>query len=149
MNPYNSMIRVGRLLRHNKITPENNAVELQQYFAALESHMAGRSTEEFFTLFPPIKNYVEDGTWDYSSSLKFKQKLGPFFTKKSWNKVLMTHCYENPYISMLGTALLMSASALYRQQTGQSIMETYLRGSSIPIRIDQPVTKKRDLYLVK
>jgi hypothetical protein len=149
MNPYNSMIRIGRLLRYNKITPENNAAELQQYFAALESQMAGRSTEEFFTLFPPIKDYVDNGTWDYPSSLKLKQNLGPFFTKKSWNKVLMTHCYENPFISELGTALLVSANVLYRRQTGRSMMETYLRGSSIPVRVEQPVTKKRHLYLVK
>ncbi|PAD36349.1 hypothetical protein [Terribacillus saccharophilus] len=149
MNPYNSMIRVGRLLRHKKITPENNAAELQQYFAALESHMAGRSTEEFFKLFPPIKNYVEDGTWDYSSSLKFKKELGPFFTKESFIELLMTRCYENPFISKLGLAFMMSASALYRQQTGQSIIKTYLSGSSVPKRVEKAVPKKRHLYLVK
>ncbi|PAF34124.1 hypothetical protein CHH69_17390 [Terribacillus saccharophilus] len=149
MNPYNSMIRVGRLLRHNRITPEDNAEELQQYFTALESHMIGRSTEEFFKLFPPIKNYVEDGSWDYPSSLKFKQKLGPFFTKKSFNKLLMTHCYENPFISELGTALLMSASTLHKRKTGRSIMETYLSGSSVPVRVEQKVPKKPHLYLIK
>ncbi|PAF21734.1 hypothetical protein CHH49_09840 [Terribacillus saccharophilus] len=149
MNPYNSIIRVGRFLRHKKISPDKNAVELQQYFLALESHMAGRSTEEFFELFPLIKIYMDDGSWDYPSSLKFKQKLGSFFTKHSWNKVLMTHCYENPFISELGTALLMSASTLYRRQTGQTMMETYLRGSSVPVRVEQAVPKKPHLYLVK
>ncbi|PAF37863.1 hypothetical protein CHH58_06645 [Terribacillus saccharophilus] len=111
--------------------------------------MAGRSTEEFFTLFPPIKNYVDDGSWDYTSSLKFKQKLGPIFTKKSFNKLLMTHCYENPFISELGTALLMSVSTLHKRKTGRSIMETYLSGSSVPVRVEQAVPKKPHLYLVK
>jgi hypothetical protein len=149
MNPYNSMIRIGRLLRYNKITPENNAAELQEYFAALESHMAGRSTEEFFQLFPPIKRYEDDGSWHYPSSLEFKRELGPLFTKESFMELLMTRCYENPFISRLGIAFMRSAHAVYMQQTGKSMTVTYLRGSSIPVRVEQPVQKKPHLYLVK
>lgn len=131
--PYNMIIKLGRLIRNYGFQVEDDPQGTFNYFSIMSDLMEGRSVEEFFTVFPPIKTYQDDGTWNYQSTLEFKQKLGKTFTRESFQSLLMSHCYENKYLLPLGLAFMNCISSLHEQKTGRSVMEDWAVSNGIPV----------------
>lgn len=149
MNPYNMMIKLGRAVLDNGLKVEDHLQEVFNYFSVMSDLMEGESVEEFFTVFPPIKRYVDDGSWNYDSSLKRKNNLGKTFTRESFQHLLMTSCYENKFLCALGLSFMRCISELYKRENNRSLMEEWA------IQNDITVYEKRNgdflpkLYLVK
>lgn len=149
MNPYNMMIKLGRLIIDKGFKVEDNPHEVFNYFSAMSDYMEGRSVNEFFTLFPPIKRYEDDGTWDYHSTLELKQKLGETFTRESFQEILMSHCYENKYIWVLGLAFMNCIDCLYEKEKGRSVMETWAIDNGLTVYEQRKGEILPKLYLIK
>lgn len=143
------MIKLGRLLKNSNFKVEDNPQGVFDYFSLLSDLMEGRAVGEFFTLFPPIKEYEEFGAWNYRFTLELKEKLGETFTRKNFQSLLMSHCYESKYLLPLGLAFMNCISALHEQKTGRFVMEEWAIDHGLAVyekRNDELLPK---LYRVK
>lgn len=133
-NPYESMIKFGRLLAGSpKFDLASERPELIIHFVKLiEKELLFKPVDDFFSLFPPIKRYKDDGSWDYFSTQKMrKEKLGTHFGKGDLAHLLMTTCYENKYIQALGDSLINSISEMHKLQTGRSLAMDILEQNGV------------------
>lgn len=129
LNPYESMIKFGRILYGSpKIDMAEKNPELIVHFVKLvEKDLMFKPIDDFFSLFPPIKRYKDDGSWDYFSTQTMRQeKLGTHFGKGDLAHLLMTTCYENKFIQALGDSLIESITNMHRNATGRSLMMDFL-----------------------
>ncbi|WP_010278896.1 hypothetical protein [Paenibacillus senegalensis] len=86
------------------------------------------SVQNFFSLFPPIKRYKDDGTWCFKSTKQMIQEdMGDKFGKDDLKLLLSSKCYENKFIHLVGFAFMVAASELYERHTGQDIMDGFLK----------------------
>ncbi|GGJ51347.1 hypothetical protein [Virgibacillus salexigens] len=148
-NPYNMMIELGRLIRNTNFEPKDAPDELFNYFSALSQMMEGRSVKEFFSVFPPIKRYEDDGIWNYYATIEEIAEMGTEFTKESFQHLLMKHCYENKYMQCLGLAFMDCTSQLYKRKSGRSIMEEWAIDNCITVYEKRNGEILPKLYTVK
>lgn len=147
--PYNLMIKMGRELVKGSKLPEEKPKMFLGFIDDVSYLMSGRKVDDFFTLFPPVKKYEDYGTWNYQSTLNFKNDLGEYFTEDSFKELLMTYCYENELIHKLGVGFMTSVSELHRQQTGKGVMEEFAIQRGLPIYQSEYGVIKPKLYLVE
>lgn len=125
-NPYNSIIIIGKALT-NGMKPAD--LDIVATVDNLERQLQWTRVDQFFQVFPPIKNYQEDGTWCYKSTMEMiRTEFGERFSKDDFKKLLMTRCYENRYLSALGLSWVIAVSNLRRKETGISAIEEFLNG---------------------
>lgn len=124
-NGYRNLLVLGRNLKAGaKYEPE----EIIAAISLIEEQLLWTPVEDFFRLFPPIKRYTDDGTWDYKSTLKMiEEDLGERFGKGDFLKLLMMGCYENPFVNRVGIAFMKATSELYRKKTGKSLLEEAMK----------------------
>ncbi|PGE98895.1 hypothetical protein COF51_06920 [Bacillus pseudomycoides] len=119
-NPYNLLIKLGRILdgfptEFAKTNPELVLMIINK----VDELILFKRIEEFFTLFPPIKNYVEDGTWTYKNTLEYvANNHGEYFGKDVFKEFLMNRCYENKFIFNVGLAFMIAISTIRRREIG-------------------------------
>jgi hypothetical protein len=122
---YRNLLVLGRNIKHGaRYTPE----EIIAFVSKIEEQLMWTPTKDFFRLFPPIKRYEDDGSWSYHSTLEMiDREFGERFGKGDFLKLLMTHCYENKFVQLVGIKFLLSTSELYRRRTGMSLAEQALK----------------------
>ncbi|WP_079708581.1 hypothetical protein [Paraliobacillus ryukyuensis] len=148
MNPYNMMIKLGRLIEQG-LDVDEQPKEVFNYFSVMSDFMEGKSVDAFFNVFPPIKRYEDDGTWDYFSTLRLKQKLGKTFTRESFQELLMSHCYENIYLMNLGSAFMSCISNMYEKENGRSVMEEWALKNELTVYEERKGELLPKLYRIK
>lgn len=149
MNPYNLIIRLGRKIENPSFNPRDYPEEILELIELISLLMEGEKVSDFFTLFPPVKNYEDDGTWDYHSTLKEIENIGTHFTRDSFIELLMTHCYENDYVGNLGLAFMVCTSELYKRKTGKSAMEEFFNQNGMHVYEERNGEVLPKLYAVK
>ncbi|MGG2091901.1 hypothetical protein AB1283_04110 [Bacillus sp. S13(2024)] len=99
MDAYNLLIRFGRFLdQGHEFEPEIVLATIE----FINKKLQWTPVEDFFRVFPPIKEFEDDGSWDYKSTLEYiKENYGERFGKDDFIDLLMTHCYENRYVREL------------------------------------------------
>ncbi|MGE7936798.1 hypothetical protein [Bacillus paramycoides] len=118
-NPYNLLIKLGRILdgfptEFAKTNPDLVLMVINK----VDELMLFKRIKEFFTLFPPIKNYVEDGTWTYKNTLEHvANNHGEYFGKDVFKEFLMNRCYENKFIFNVGLAFMIAISTVSGKET--------------------------------
>lgn len=128
---YAQIIKFGRLL--NNHTEANDFCDhhpevVLQFVNAIDQQLMWTSVDEFFSVFPPIKEYRDDDTWDYKSTLKMKnERLGTHFGKDDFKHIIMTNCYENKWLHLVGISFMWSISRAYEDQTGRSAFMDFLQ----------------------
>ncbi|MEH7753649.1 hypothetical protein V7457_21355 [Bacillus toyonensis] len=126
-NPYNLLIKLGRILdgfptEFAKTTPDLVLMVINK----VDELMLFKRIEEFFTLFPPIKNYVEDGTWTYKNTLEYvANNHGEYFGKDVFKEFLMNRCYENKFVFNVGLAFMIAISTIRRRKTGMGMFTEF------------------------
>jgi len=137
ISPYAAMIKYGRILKdkENRDLIIDERPELIVNFVSLiEKELIFTPVDDFFSLFPPIKRYEDDGIWNYSSTLKMKtERLGTHFGKGDLIHLLMTTCYENKYLHILGVSLMEAISNIHSKRTGRSLMMDWLESQGAKI----------------
>lgn len=137
LNPYESMIKFGRLLVGSPDVdmPLKNPELIINFVKLVEKGLLFQPIDEFFSLFPPIKRYKDDDTWDYFSTQKMrKEKLGTHFGKGDLAHLLMTTCYENRFIQELGDALIESITEMHKLTTGRSLLMDFLEANGANLK---------------
>lgn len=125
---YGSLIRMGRIIkRHNGfggLTMAEKSPEMVIAFVdSIDKELRFTSVNDFFSIFPPIKRYSNDGFWNYYSVLQMREdQLGSHFGKDDFLDLLMTHCYENKYLRAVGIEFMRALTNLRRQETGHSLL---------------------------
>jgi len=122
---YRNLIILGRNIRNGaKYEPE----EILAVVHKIEEQLMWTPIEDFFRLFPPIKRYEDDGSWNYQSTLEMiKSEFGERFGKDDLIKLPMTHCYENKFVQTVGIKFMLSISELHRRRTGVTLAERVFR----------------------
>lgn len=122
---YRNLLVLGRKLKAGvKYEPE----QIIMAISLIEEQLMWTPIEDFFRLFPPIKRYADDGMWDYKSTLQMIERdFGERFGKGDFTTLLMTKCYENPFVHAVGIAFMKATAELYRRQTGKSLVEEALK----------------------
>lgn len=127
---YAQLIKFGRLLesydKAQAMCDEHPEVILA-FVDSIERQLLWTKTDDFFSLFPPIKHYEDDGIWDYHSTMAMrKEELGTHFGKDDFKELLMNRCYENEYLQLVGIAFVWSISRMHKDQTGRSLAQDFL-----------------------
>ena len=127
---YSQLIKFGRLLEKHHIA-SNMAHErpdiILSFVEGINRQLRFTKVDEFFSLFPPIKRYEEDGTWNYKSTMEMiKNDLGSHFGKSDFIHLLTTHCYENKWLKLVGLANTLAISEMYKRQNGRSLIFEFL-----------------------
>ncbi|WP_041638026.1 hypothetical protein [Anoxybacillus flavithermus] len=122
---YRNLLVLGRNIKHGaRYTPE----EIIAFVSKIEEQLMWTPTKDFFRLFPPIKRYEDDGSWSYHDTLKMiNREFGERFGKNDFLKLLMTHCYENKFVQMVGIKFMLATSEIYRKKTGLSLAQQAIR----------------------
>jgi hypothetical protein len=124
MDAYNLLIRFGRMLEDgHKFSPEL-VLSTVQY---IDNNLRWTPVEDFFRLFPPLKRYEDDGSWDYNSTLDFrKERFGERFGKDDFLELLMNTTYENRFLRRVGLAFMLATSRIRKRRTGMTMVEEFL-----------------------
>ena len=122
---YRNLIILGRNIRNGaKYEPE----EILAFVHKIEEQLMWTPIEDFFRLFPPIKRYEDDGTWNYQNTLEMiKSEFGERFGKDDLSKLLLTPCYENKFVLAVGLKFMLSISELHRRRTGMTLIEQFFK----------------------
>lgn len=122
---YRNLLVLGRNIKSGaRYTPEEFIV----YVSKIEEQLMWTPTKDFFRLFPPIKRYEDDGSWSYHSTLEMiNREFGERFGKGDFLKLLMTHCYENKFVQIVGIKFMLATSEIYRRKTGLSLAQQAIR----------------------
>jgi hypothetical protein len=125
MDAYNLIIRFGRMISNgHKFEPELVLSTIQY----IDKELRWTPIADFFTLFPPIKNHEDDGTWDYKTTNEMIQRdLGERFGKGDFLHLLMNRCYENKYLEFVGMAFVIATSDMSRKRTGRHLLTEFFR----------------------
>lgn len=126
-NPYNLLIKLGRILDGSPTEFARTNPELVlTVINKVDELILFKRIEDFFSLFPPIKNYVEDGTWTYKSILEHvANNHGEYFGKDVFKEFLMNRCYENKFIYNVGLAFMIAVSTIRRRETGTDMFTEF------------------------
>ncbi|QDL76980.1 hypothetical protein D9Y32_05685 [Bacillus licheniformis] len=143
------MIILGRNMCQDIKLPKEQPEKVLSTIELIVTLMDGREVKEFFTLFPPIKYYIDDGTWNYDSTLEKMNSLGERFTSDSFLTLLMSHCYENRFIKRLGVGFMSATSKIYKRQHGISVMEKLCVENGIRVYEKKGNEIKPKFYRVK
>jgi hypothetical protein len=122
---YAQLIRFGRLLENYKTANDLSRRHpglILQFVDAVDHQLLWTSTDEFFSVFTPIKRYADDGMWDYKSTMEMrKERLGTHFGKDDFKQILMTKCHENRYLHLVGISFMWSISRIHMMKTGGNL----------------------------
>lgn len=134
---YAAIIRFGRLLESKtttrKIVSEKPEIVLG-FVESVDKALLWTSIDDFFLLFPPIKRYENDGTWDYASTQEMrKNRLGTHFGKDDFKHLLMTTCYENKFAQNVGYAFIESISSMHNRLTGRNMMVDFFESQGVTV----------------
>lgn len=129
-NAYSKLIRLGRMLKDhshaNKIVDDAPEVILS-IVNTIEVWLRFTPVDDFFSIFPPLKRYDDDGTWDYQSTLKMRQDLlGTHFGKDDFKHLIMSSCYENKWLRLVGVSYMWSISRIYKRENGKDMLLDFL-----------------------
>jgi len=131
LNGYEMLLKLGRKLRDHTGTSETarrNPELIISTVVAAERSLLWTKVDDFFSLFPPIKRYEDDGSWDYKSTLQMiESDLGTSFGKDDLKMLLMSKCYENKYIHLVGFAYMIAVSEMMKRATGESAFVRFMR----------------------
>lgn len=131
MNGYDILLKLGRKLGNHKRASELAKSDPQMILSAVtaaERALLWKKVSDFFSLFPPIKRYDDDGSWDYHSTMKMIQEdLGTTFGKDDLKMLLMSRCYENRFIGLVGLAYMLAVSEMWRRTTGEDAFTRFIR----------------------
>ncbi|GMA52013.1 hypothetical protein GCM10025857_68190 [Alicyclobacillus contaminans] len=130
MSAYAQLIKFGRVLENHSFASDfakQYPEEVVAFVEATDRQVRFTPVADFFSLFPPIKRYADDGMWDYHSTLRMiEERLGTHFGKDEFKHLLMSDCYENRFVHLVGYAFMLAISELYKRQTGMSAFEAFL-----------------------
>lgn len=131
MIAYNNLIILGRNLEgKHEYSPEL----ILAWVGKIEEQLRWTPVADFFRLFPPIKRYADDGTWDYHSTLDMIQReYGETFGKDALKHLLMTSCYENRFVQNIGYAWMDAVSDLNKRVTGKSVAAQFFEEKGLTI----------------
>lgn len=125
---YAKLIRFGRMLSDHRTasrySKEHPGIVLS-FVNAVDQELLWTSIDDFFSLFPPIKRYEEDGTWDFNSTIEMRNEFGTKFGKDEFKELLMSRCYENKWIHLVGFSFMLSISRTYEYQTGRNVLSEF------------------------
>lgn len=122
---YRNLLVLGRNL---KVGVKYTAEEIVAFVYKIEEQLRWTPTQDFFRLFPPIKRYEDDGSWNYHDALEMiNREFGERFGKNDFLKLLMTHCYENKFVQLVGIKFLLATSEIYKKKTGLSLAQQAVR----------------------
>jgi len=127
---YAQIIKFGRLLEDHtlatKMSKERPELILG-FVESVERQLRFTEVDEFFALFPPIKRYGDDGTWDYNSTLEMRRdRLGTHFGKDDFKHLIMSSCYENRFVQLVGLSFMCSISSMHKKQTGRILITEFI-----------------------
>lgn len=132
---YAQIINFGRILesrKYAKLISEDKPEIVLGFVEAIDRQLLWTEVDKFFELFPPIKRYENDGSWDYESTQKMrKEKLGTHFGKDDFKHLLMTTCYENKFLQNIGYAFIDSISEMHKRTTGRSMMMDFFESQGV------------------
>lgn len=115
---YAMIIRVGRIVKNHPNVPTDNPLGILHALRIAERELMFTPIEDFFSIFPPIKRYEDDGSWDYKSTLDFRnENFGTHFGRGDLMKLLMTRCYENKFVGRFGIAIMQAIGKQYENRT--------------------------------
>jgi hypothetical protein len=131
---YAQIIKFGRLLKNHKtandFTDEHPEIVLA-FVESIDKQLLWTSTDDFFSIFTPIKRYADDGMWDYHSTMKMrKERLGTHFGKDDFKHVIMTDCHQNKFLHLIGISFMWSISRMYQKQTGDSLLNGFFKSQN-------------------
>jgi hypothetical protein len=127
---YAQLIKFGRLLENhekaNEVTDERPDI-IFAFVESVDRQLLWTSTDDFFSVFPPVKRYVDDGSWDYKSTLDMRQeRLGTHFGKDDFKHLIMNSCYENKHLRLVGVSFMWAISRIHKKRTGGSLLDEFL-----------------------
>ncbi|GEM_PF-1339988 len=121
---YGMLVRLGRIAINHPNLPEEKPEAFIHAAQYMERELIFTPIDDFFSLFPPIKRYCDDGSWDYASTNKMrKERFGTHFGKGDLPHLLMTGCYENRFVQRFGLALMMSIRVEHERRTGGDLIQ--------------------------
>jgi hypothetical protein len=127
---YAQLIKFGRLLENHKRANEitDDKPELIMHIVdMIDKDLRFTKVDDFFSIFPPIKRYKDDGSWDYKSTMEMRQeRLGTHFGKDDFKHLIMSSCYENKYLHLVGLSFMWSISRMHERQTGGNLFMEFL-----------------------
>jgi hypothetical protein len=127
---YAQLIKFGRMLEnHHKaqLMSEERPEVILAIVDSIDRQITWTKIDDFFSLFPPLKRYVDDGRWNYKSTLEMREEeLGTYFGKDDFKYLLMTHCYENKFLRLIGLAFAWSVGRAHKQITGSELLDTFI-----------------------
>lgn len=146
---YSGMITMGRMLKRHPELAKENPENIFMFVHATAKMAEGTPVQDFFNLFPPIKHFEDDGTWDYYSTKKLIAEMGENFTEESFISLLSKRCYENRFIGKLGLGFHLAMNELYRRETGHGLMEKIFSDNGIPVYQERNGELKPKFFVVK
>ncbi|MFD2334740.1 hypothetical protein ACFSR7_36315 [Cohnella sp. GCM10020058] len=124
-------MKLGRILENHRYASEfarENPHIVLTIVNAADKELRWTKVSEFFSLFPPIKRYEDDGTWCYNSTKKMiREDFRETFGKGDIKMLLMTRCYENKFFHLVGFAYMCATSELSKRKTGESLVTRMIR----------------------
>lgn len=121
---YGKLIVIGRFIVNHPHYVQEQPEAIISAAHYLERELKFTPIDDFFSLFPPIKRYCNDGRWDYSSTNEMRAKLfGTHFGKGDLMQLLMSSCYENRFVQGFGFALMVALRLEYERLTGRDLVE--------------------------
>ena len=131
LNGYEMLLKLGRKLGSHSGASEyarSNPESVLSTVATAEKALLWTKIGDFFSLFPPIKRYDDDGSWDYKSTLQMiKKDFGTSFGKDDLKMLLMSKCYENKFIHLVGFAYMLAVSEVMKRATGEGALARFMR----------------------
>lgn len=127
---YAQLIKFGRLLEsHEKAQAmcDEHPEVILAFVDSIDRRLLWTKIDDFFSLFPPVKRYEDDGMWDYKSTIEMRrEQLGTHFGKNDFKKLIVTSCYENKYLHLVGISSMWSVSRMHKARTGGSLFLDFL-----------------------
>jgi hypothetical protein len=127
---YAQLIKFGRVLENhkkaNKMSDENPN-HILAFVDSVDCQLLWTSTDDFFSVFTPVKRYADDGRWDYRSTMKMRaEELGTHFGKNDFKQLLMSDWHQNKYLHLVGISFMWSISRVHGVRTGGSLLNDFL-----------------------
>lgn len=127
---YAQLINFGRMLKnhhHAQQVCDEYPEQVLAFVNMIDQQLRFTKVDDFFSLFPPIKRYKDDGIWDYKSTMQMrKEELGSHFGKDAFKNLIMTTCYENKYLRLVGLSFMWSISRVHENRTGRDMLEDFI-----------------------
>lgn len=121
---YGSLIVIGRFIVNHPNYVRQHPEAVISAAHHFENELQFTPIDDFFSLFPPIKRYCDDGRWDFGSTNEMRAELfGTHFGKGDLMQLLMSSCYENKFVQGFGFALMVAIRLEHERLTGRDLVE--------------------------